>query len=71
MNDNESRIVIDNMLARRGVKSAKMEAFGRMIGLSGCMARKKYKEPERLTVKELRRMRLSDADIVSLVKGRA
>jgi len=69
MNNNESRIIIDNWLTRRGVKRAKMEAFGKAIGLSVNQARLKYNEPERLTVKELRRMRLSDAALVGIVKG--
>lgn len=69
MNNNESRIVIDNWLTRRGVKQGRMEAFGRAIGISKKTATTKYHEPERLTVKEIRRMKLSDADLISLVKG--
>lgn len=69
MNDNESRIIIDAWLTRRGVKKAKMEALGRAIGLSKTQARLKYNEPDRLTVKELRRMRLADDDLLRLVKG--
>ncbi len=65
----ESRIVIDSWLARRGVTRAKIEAFGRAIGLSANQTRIKYKDPGRLTVTEIRRMRLTDSDVIRLVKG--
>lgn len=65
----ESRIVIDSWLSRRGVTRAKIKAFGRAIGLSANQARTKYKDPGRLTVTEIRRMRLTDSDVVRLVKG--
>lgn len=65
----ESRIVIDTWLTRRGVKQSKLSAFGRIIGLTEKQARIKYKEPWRLTIKEIRRMKLSDSDVVRLVKG--
>lgn len=66
--NNHRRAVINDVLSVRGYETSK-ENLSKLCGFSITTARSRYKDPTTLTIGEIANLKLTDEQIIRIVRG--